>query len=61
VEDLPKFTDGLQRVRYSAVNAVQEETVDLAAAAQRIAPSKDGASDAETEGGAAVPLAAASA
>jgi hypothetical protein len=49
VEDLPKFTDGLQRVRYSAVNAVQEEIVDLTAAAQRSAPPTDGTPKIETE------------
>ena len=31
VEDLQKFTDGLRRVRYSAVNAVQQEAVEVAA------------------------------
>ncbi|MFN4261604.1 MAG: ATP-dependent nuclease [Gemmataceae bacterium] len=30
VEDLPKFTDGLRRVRYSAVNVVQQEAVEVA-------------------------------
>jgi predicted ATPase len=29
VEDMPRFTDGLRRVRYSAVNAMQQETIDL--------------------------------
>jgi hypothetical protein len=57
VEDLPKSTDGLQRVRYSAANAVQEKSVDLTAAAQRPAP-KDGASDSATKGGGSIPSAA---
>ena len=59
VEDLSKFTDGLRRVRYSAVNAVQEETVNLPAAAQRLAPSKDGASDTATKIEESIPSAAA--
>lgn len=49
VEDLPKFTDGLRRVRYSAVNAVQEEIIDLPAVAQRSAPPTDGTPKIETE------------
>lgn len=36
VEDLPKFTEGLRRVRYSAVNAVQNEVIDLSQQAKSL-------------------------
>jgi len=41
VENFPKFNDGLRRVRYSAVNAVQQETVNLTAPAQPLSTSPD--------------------
>jgi predicted ATPase len=42
VEDLPKFTDGLRRVRYSAVNAVQHEAVEPPTPSNLQSPSTDG-------------------
>jgi energy-coupling factor transporter ATP-binding protein EcfA2 len=49
VEELPKFTDGLRRVRYSAVNAVQQEAVEVATHAS---PQTPPSTDASKEDGA---------
>jgi hypothetical protein len=49
VENLLAFADGLRSVRYAAVNAVQEEVVDLTAPAEQHTPSPDSVAKSQTD------------
>jgi hypothetical protein len=49
VEDLAGFAAGLSRIRYSAINAVQEEPLDLSSVVSPLTAPADGASVATKE------------